>query len=78
MSQSFLSEIHREKKIIRQLRGVLPMAEPQERSEIRSIIRRRQIRLALLSLQIELEKQVTGCFSPEISRKLDAVEILLN
>lgn len=65
-------------KVVRLLRAVLPFAESHERPGIRAMLRRHQIRLALMALRSQLESAVDGPFDKRVSRKLDAIEVLLN
>lgn len=44
---------------------------------IQGEIRQEQLRLALLTIKADLEAQMTGEFDPVLSRKLDAVGVLL-
>lgn len=62
---------------IRQIKDVLPLAEPNERPEIKRMIRNNQIKLALLLKRADLESAIENKFDPIISRKLDAIEVLL-
>ena len=66
-----------QKEIVRQLRAVLQVAEPHEKYSIGKMLRRNQIRMALLALQHDLERRATGAFDRRLSARLDAVTLLL-
>lgn len=71
-------DIDIQRKKIRQMRKLITKAEPHERSYIHGLLVKNQIKLALLVLQRSLERRafMVG-FDPSTSRRLDAIEILL-
>lgn len=60
-----------------QLKQLLSLCEPHEKPIIRARVQKNQIDLALLLLQKDLERSIDGEFDPAVSRKLDAVQLLL-
>ncbi|WP_054030604.1 hypothetical protein [Desulfatitalea tepidiphila] len=69
-----MTPIEQHQNIIRELVKVLPVAQPWERGEIQTIIRRRQLRLDMLVLLAELESQP---FDPQRSQQIDAINAFL-
>jgi hypothetical protein len=72
-----VNEFERTRRVLQQMRAVLPVAEPHERPAIRQMIFSQQLKLALLLEQRRLEAAIDGGFDPMISRKLEAIQVLL-
>lgn len=63
---------------IRQQKALLSMAEPYEHREISEMIFENQFRLGLLLKQKRLEVAINDDFDLITSRKLDAIQVLLD
>lgn len=75
-----MTELQQQRSSVQQLRRLLrrPDLVPDiERPEILKILRRAQIRLVLLLHREDLQGLMGYGFDPQISRKLDAIEVLL-
>lgn len=72
-----MNEIQQSRRIIKLLGQLCEIAELHEKPEIQRMIKRRRLRLGLLEWRLELEAATLRDFDPTISRKLDALEILL-
>ena len=68
------------RQILKQLRGLASQKwlTKDELLEVRERILARGVDAVLLFLQERLERSIDGSFDPEISRKLDAIQVLLS
>ena len=74
-----MNENQRTRKILKLMRGLVGQKwlTEKDHQEIRERILNRGIDQVLMILRERLERSIDGNFDPEVSRKLDAIRVLL-